>query len=242
MLTQPLCYGVGVQRPARVEQAGQRRLHPHLALLCRQLQDPQVLLGRPLRPPLQEQVVGHAEAAGGEQVGPVAVVGERPRLAEEPVDDVAVRDAVLAPSPQPGQILHPLLGVEDLDPLGVQAGLDPLTDQPAGHRVDVALHPDGTARLHPHLQPLARLQTMPRQRPQQGTFLGQAGGSAGVLLAEQLPQERRVAVAAGEVPAAPQHQGLVHRLLEAMVPLLHVAVLVALARLNGLSLQTVVPQ
>jgi len=242
LLTQPLCHRSGGQRLARVEQAGQRRLHPHLALLCRQVQDAQVLLRRPLRLPLQKQVVGHAEAAGGEQVRPVTVVSEGPRLAEEPVDDVPVRDAVLAPSPQPGQLFHPLLGVEDLDPLGVQPGLDPLADQPAGHRVDVPLHPDSAARLHPHLQPLARLQTMPRQRPQQGTFLGQASGSASVLLAEQLPQEHRVAVAAGEVPAAPQHQGLVYRLLEAMVPLLHVAVLVALARLNGLPLQTVVPQ
>jgi hypothetical protein len=83
---------------------------------------------------------------------------------------------------------------------------------------------------------------MPRQRSQQGAFLGQAGGSASVLRAEQLPQELRVAVAAGEVSVAPQHQGLIHRLLEAMVPLLHVAVLVPLARLNGLPLQTVVPQ
>jgi len=83
---------------------------------------------------------------------------------------------------------------------------------------------------------------MPRQRSQQGTFLGQADGSARILLPEHLPQERRVAVATEEVPAAPQHQRLVYRRLEAMVPLLDVAILVALARLHGLGRQLVVLQ
>ena len=206
------------------------------------MQDPQVLLGRPPRLPLQEQVVGHAEAAAGEQVRLVAVVGEGTRLADQPVDDVAVLDPVPATPPQPGQLLQPLLAVPDLDPLGVQPGLDALADQPAGHRVDVALDPHGAARVHPHLQPLARLQAVPRQRPQQGPLLGQAGRPAGVLPGEHLPQERRVVVPAGEVPAAPQHQRLVHGGLEAVVALLHVAVLAALARPDRLPLQPVVPE
>jgi hypothetical protein len=99
VLTQPLFHCIDVQRLTRVEQAGQCRLHRCLALACRQVQNPQVLLGRPLRLPLQEQVVGHAEAAGGEQVRSVTVVGEGTRLADQPVDDVPVLDAVLAPSP-----------------------------------------------------------------------------------------------------------------------------------------------
>jgi hypothetical protein len=206
------------------------------------VQDAQVFLGRPRRLPLDQEVVGHAEAAGGEQVRPIAVVGEGPRLANQPVDKVPVVDRVLAPPTQPGQVFHPPLGVPDLDPLGEQARLDPLADQPAGHRVDVALHPDGAARLHPHPQPLARLQATVRQGPQQGHLLGQAGLPSTIALGEQLPQEGRVTVAAGEVPAPPQHQGLVQRLLEAVVALLDVAVLVALARLDRLSLKPVVAQ
>ena len=235
-------HGVGPQGPARLEQAGQGPFHPRLAVACRQVQDPQVLLGRPLRLPLGQQVVSHAEAAGGEQVGLVAVVGKGPRLADQPVDDVPVVDAVLAPPPQPRQLLHPLLGVPQLDSLGVQAGLDPLADQPAGDGVDVALHPHGAARLHPQPQPLARLQAAWRQRPQHGPLLGQAGLTAVVELSEQLLQEGGVGVAAREVPAAPQHQGLVQGLLEAVVPLLHVPVLVALAGPNGLAPQAVVAQ
>jgi hypothetical protein len=155
---------------------------------------------------------------------------------------VPVVDAVLAPPPQPGQLLHPPLGVPDLQPLGVQAGLDPLADQATGDRVDVALYPDGAARLHAHPQPLARLQAARRQGPQQGHLLGQAGLPPGVELGEQLLEEGAVTVPAGEVAAAPQHQGLVQGLLEAAVPLLDVAVLVALAGLDGLPLQAVVAQ
>jgi hypothetical protein len=239
-LTQSLFHGVGVQRPARIQQEGQRRLHARFAFACRQVQDPQVLLGRPSRLPLQEQIVGHAESAAGEQVRLIAVVGEGPRLADQPVDDVAVLDPVPATPPQPGQLLHPLLAVPDFDSLGVQSGLDPLADQPAGHRVDVPLHSHDTAALYPYLQPFARLQAMSRQRSQQGPLLSQAGNSARVLLGEQLLQENSVAIAAGEVPAAPQHQSLVHGCLEAVVPLLDIAVLVALARLDRLPLQAVV--
>jgi hypothetical protein len=122
------------------------------------MQDSQVLLGRAGRLLLHEQVVGHAEAAGGEHLGVVTVVGESPGLSHQPVDDVPVVDPVLAAAAQPGQFCHPLLGVEDLDPFSVQPGLDPLADEPAGQRVDVALDPDGAACLDPHAQPLTRLQ------------------------------------------------------------------------------------
>jgi hypothetical protein len=190
----------------------------------------------------EEQVVGQAEAAGGEQVGPVAVVGERPRLADQPVDHVPVLHPVLAPAPQPRQRLHQPLGVPHLDPLGVHPRLDPLADQPAGHRVGVALDVDRAARVHPHRPPLARLQTPGRQRPQQGQLLGQPPLPPGVELPEQPPQERLVGRPGGEVPAAPQQQGLVQGSLELPVALLHVAVLVGPGRLDGLALQPVVPQ
>jgi hypothetical protein len=153
---------------------------------------------------------------------------------------VAVVDPVLAPPPPAGQLLHPLAGVPELDPLGVQVGLGPLADQPTGHRVDVALHADGAACLHPHPQPLERLQPAGRQWPKQRDLLGQPGLPPAVELAEQPLEEGGVGVAGREVPAAPEHQGLVEGRLEAVVPLLHVAVLVALAGLDGLGGQPVV--
>jgi hypothetical protein len=57
-----------------------------------------------------------------------------------------------------------------------------------------------------------------------------------------VPQERLVGRAAGEVAAAPQHQGLIESPLELPVALLDVAVLVGLGGLDGLPLQPVVPQ
>lgn len=166
------------------------------------MQDAHVLARGPLRPLFEQGIIGHAEAAAGEQVGPVAVVGERPRLAHQPVDDVAVIDAVLAASTQPGQHFHLLLAVPDLDPLGEKLGLHPLADQAAGHRVDVAFHADDAAPLHARPQPLACLQPTLGQGPQAGQLLGQALMPAAVALAQQLPQECLVGIAAGEVAAA----------------------------------------
>jgi len=206
------------------------------------VQDAQVLLRRPRRLLLVQRVVGQAELAGGEQVGPVAVVGEGPRLADQPIDHVPVLHPVLAPAPQSRQRLGQPLGVPHLDPFGVQPGLDPLADQPAGHGVGVALDVDRTAAVHPHPQPLARLQPPGGQRPQQRQFLGQPPLPVGVELPEQLPQERLVGGSAREVAAAPQHQGLVQGPLELPVALLDVAVLMGLGRLDRLPLQAVVPQ
>jgi hypothetical protein len=133
VLTQPLLHTGGVERAAQIEQGCQRRLHARLTLACRQVQDSQVFLGRPSRLPLKQKIVGHAETAGGEQVGTVTIVGECSRLADQPVDDVPVVDLVLTPAAQPGHLLHALLGVEEFDPFCVQPSLDPLADEPAGH-------------------------------------------------------------------------------------------------------------
>jgi hypothetical protein len=155
---------------------------------------------------------------------------------------VPVRDPVLPLAVQPWHRLHTPLGVPHLDPLRVQPRLHPLADQPAGHRVDVARHPDRAARTHLDPQPPARLQAPRRQRPQQRHLLGQALPTPGVELAKHLPHERPIVVAAGEIPAAPEHQRLVEGPLELVVALLGVAVLVGLARLDRLALEPVVLQ
>jgi hypothetical protein len=206
------------------------------------VQDLHVLLRRPPGLLLAQQVVGQPEAAGGEEVLAVAIVGERPRLAHQPVDHVPVRDAVLAPAAQARQRLDVLLRVPHLQPLGVQAHLDPLADQPAGHGVGVAAHMDRAARVHAHSHALARLQPPRRQRPQQRHLLCQTPLPPPVALREQAPQELLIGGAAAEVPAAAQQQRLLQRPLELAVALLDVAVLVRPRRVDGLALQAVVPQ
>ena len=99
---------------------------------------------------------------------------------------------------------------------------------------------DGAATVHPHLEPLARLQTPLGQGPQPGQFFSQADLPSGIGLLEALPQKRLIGIPAGEVPAAPQHQRLLQGSLELTMALLDVAVLMALACLDGLGLQTVV--
>ncbi len=242
LLTQPLPHGGRIHTAVFFQQFHQRRLDSRLALACRQVQNPQVLLVRPRRLALAQHVVGHAKVAAGKQILTVAIVGERPGLADQPVDDVPIVDAMLAASTQAWQPLHQLLGVPHFDALGVQAGVHPFADQPACHRVDVVLHLDDAARFHAHTQPLARLQSMTRQRPQERHFLGQPDGPTGVLLPAQFAQELQVAVPAREVPTASHHQRLVHRPLELVVALFRITVLVALAGLDGLALQAVVTQ
>ena len=185
MLTQPLSHGGRIHTAVFIQQVHQHRLDSRLAFARRQVQNPQVLLGRTRGLLLAQHVVGHAEVAAGKQILTVAIVGERPGLADQPVDDVPIIDALLATSTQAWQLLHHLLGVPHFDALGVQAGVHPFADQPAGHRVDVVLHFDDAARFHAHPQPLARLQALTRQRPQQRHFFCQPRGptaSTGFLL------------------------------------------------------------
>jgi hypothetical protein len=155
---------------------------------------------------------------------------------------MAILDAVLAPTTQTRQLVHAPLRVPDLDPLGEHTGLDPLADQPAGHRVNVLVHVDRAAAIHAHPHALARLQTPRRQRPQHGQLLGQTRFPARVQLPKQRAQKRFVRRSAGKIPAATQEQRLLERTLEAMMALLDVAILVAVAGVDGLALQAIMLQ
>jgi len=155
---------------------------------------------------------------------------------------VPVVDLLLVPAPQPGQHLDPLLRVPDLQVLDEQPHFDVLADQPARHRVTVAADMDQAARIDLRAQALARLQPPRRQRLQHGALLGQPRPPARVKLCQDLPQELRVRLPAGEVAAAAQQQRLVHGLLEPPVPLLDVTILVGVVGLNLLSRQSVMGQ
>jgi hypothetical protein len=220
----------------------QGRLDPGLTLPRRQVQDAQVFLDGTFGELLDQPVIDQAEATRRKQVVPIAVVGKRPRLAYQPVDDVPVVDAVLAPATQPGTALDEALTVPDLDVVGVQARLHPFADQAARHRVGVADDVDGAPRIHSHFDAFAGVNPLGRQRPQHGQLLSEPYLPALIPLGEQLPQERFVGRPAGKVAAATQHQSLVQRPLELPMTLFHVAILVRFRRVDGLALQTVVPQ
>jgi hypothetical protein len=133
LLTQLLRHSGRIHSATRFQQFHQYRLHARFALACRQVQNPQVLLVGPRRLSLAEHVVDHAELTAGKHLRTIAIVGERPRLADQPVDDVPVLDVMFATATQARQLLPQLLGVPHFDALGIQASLHPLVDQPARH-------------------------------------------------------------------------------------------------------------
>lgn len=153
-----------------------------------------------------------------------------------------VVDPLLTATPQPRHALDQLLGVPNLHVLGKQAGLDRRAAQPTRHRVAVPLHVDQAALVHATTPPLTRFQPPRRQRPQHGQLFREALTPAGVELLLQLVQEAVVLLAARTIPAAAQQQRLVHGLLETPVPLLEVAVLVAMPRLTLLPDKSVLSQ
>ena len=83
---------------------------------------------------------------------------------------------------------------------------------------------------------------MGRQPSEQRQLFRQSRLPVRVELLEQPPQERLVGHSTDEVAAAPQQQRLLQRSLELVVALFGVAVLVGVAGLDGLALQSVVPQ
>lgn len=187
-----------------------------------------------------QHVVGDPERGRREQIVPVPVRRERTRLADQPVDHVPVVDPVLPATTQPRHPVHHLLRVPHLHRLGVQAYLDPLTDQPARHRVRVPLDVDRAARIHPRLDTPGRLESACRQRPQVFHLQGLLHAAVRVELGEQFVEVLLVRFAAGEVPAGAEHQLLIERAFEAMVALFDVAVLVAVPGLDRLPVEAVV--
>jgi hypothetical protein len=204
MFTQFLQHQRRTQPAVPVAQTLQGRRDAALALARRQVQDLQIFLGRTLRLLRPQPVVGQPEAARREQVVAVAVVGEGARLAHQPVDDVPVVDAMLAPAAQPRQAFHLPLGVPHLDVVGMDAGLDPFANQAAGHRVRVAADVDRAAVIHPHRHALAGVEPLRRQRPQHGPLFPEALHPPLIALGEQRAHKPLVVAAAWEVPVAAQ--------------------------------------
>jgi hypothetical protein len=159
-----LGHGVGVGRLALVEQEPQRLVHAAFSLPRGQEEDRQVVLDHAAGPPVLQQVVSHPEPAGGEHRIAVAVLLERPGLAHQPVDDVAVFDAMLAPASQSRQGVQLPGPVPDVEGLGPDVDIDLFADQSAGQRVGIAADVDRAARIDLGLDPPGHLQPVGRQR------------------------------------------------------------------------------
>jgi hypothetical protein len=155
---------------------------------------------------------------------------------------VPIVDVVLVLATQPFHRLHRRAGVADLDLLRADPHLHRLADQPRRHRIGIVLDPDRAPPAHLHPLTLDRFQPLPRQRPQARQLRGQSLLAAGIALGHHRTQELPIRLAAAEVAMATQQQGLLHRFLQAAVPLLAVAVLVPAGGIRRLGLQPVMTQ
>jgi hypothetical protein len=162
-LAEGLGHRIGVGRPAPIEQEPQRLVHAALSFLRRQVEDRQVVLDHAAGPPVLQEVVGHPEPAGREHRIAVAVLLERSRLADQPVDDMAVLDAMLAPAPESRQGVQLPGPVPDVEGLGPDVDVHPFADQAAGQRVGVAAHMDRAPGIDSGLEPSGHLQPARRQ-------------------------------------------------------------------------------
>jgi hypothetical protein len=152
-----------VGRPPGVEQEPQRLVDPALPLTRRQEEDRQVILDRAARPLVVQDVVGDPEPAGREHRVAVTVLLERAGLADQPVDDVAVLDAMLAPAPESRQDVDLAGAVPDLQRLGHDMNIHKLSDETAGQRIGVAADVDRAPRVDPRLDPSGHLQPASRE-------------------------------------------------------------------------------
>jgi hypothetical protein len=232
----------GHERLPRGQQRPQRRFHHRLALLRRQVQDAKVLLVRRRRVLAYQGVISDAKYARRKQFLAITVLGKRSRLAHQPVDNVPVVHLVLVAAAQARQTLDQLLRIPHFQVFCVQPHVYLHTDQPARHHVAVPLHVNQAALVHATLQAATRFQTSRRQRTQRRQFLREPLTPTGVELIPKPVQKTRVFVTISKIPAASQHQRLVHRFLETPVPLLDVAVLMGVARLDLLPDESVMVQ
>jgi len=203
------------------------------------MENRQVVLDHAAGPPVLQEVVGHPEPAGGEHRIAVAILLERARLFDQPVDDVAVLDAMLASASESRQGVQLPGPMPDVESFGPDVNIHLFADQTTRQRVRVAADMDRAPRIDSGLEPSRHLQATNRQRRQHGHFFEKSLLSVGIASGHELFEKRLVVASAGEIAAAPEHQGLVDGLLETMVTLLDVAILVGLSWLDRLTFEAI---
>jgi hypothetical protein len=238
-LAKGLGHGGGGGRAALVEQEPQRLVHTAFSFLRGQVEDRQVVLDHTAGPLVLQQVVGHPEPAGGEHRIAVAILLERPWLADQPVDDVAVLDAMLASTSESRQGVQLSGPVPDLECFSSDVNMHLFADQTAGQRVGVAADMDRAPGIDSGFEPASHLQPASRQRRQHGHFLMKTLLSSGIASGHELLEERLIVATTGEIAATAKHQGLVDGLLETVMTLFDIAILVGLSRLDRLTFETV---
>ncbi len=143
------------QEPFAHQQDAQRVVDGGFAVVGRVVQKLQIIFNAAaFVAAFAEAVVSQAEPRRREQIVAVGVVRERARLADQRVDHVPVVHRVAVAPHQPRQRVDQPVRVPDFNPIGKEPGFHLFADQPAVHRIDVAVNVDQAAGVHParHLQ------------------------------------------------------------------------------------------
>ena len=211
-------HGGGREWLSLSQQTPQRVIHRRFAVAGRMLQYLQVGAAGDIRRVLVPQpVVSHPKAAVGEQILAITVVLKGAWLTHQLVDDVPIVDRVLVASHQPRQGVDQGSRVPDLQAVGMQQGFDFPADQTAVDRIGVAVNVDQAPRVHACRNSQATILPLRRQRPERRQLLGMPISPSRITRGDQLLQKFQVLLAAAEISAATQQQGLVHRGLEVPV-------------------------
>ena len=206
------------------------------------MQYPHVLHVGPLPAPLPERVVGEAEVHGGKQLLAEAVAGEGSRFAHQGADDVAVIDVGFPLAMHPLHPFHLVALVVHFHPVGVQPDLHLLADEAGGHAVAMSRYLDGAPLAHPGLVVDVFRHGSRRQGAQASYLLLQLSLYQAIASLHHLPDKVSVVVGGVKSAAAPQHQGLVGGVLQAVVGVLGDAVFMALARVDAGGAEAIVVQ
>jgi hypothetical protein len=139
---------------------------------------------------------------------------------------MSILDPVLATATQSRQMFHQFLGVPDVHMIGMNAGLDQFTDQPAGHGIGVVANVYDAATMNTHCHTFASIEPLCGQRPQCLPLFQETLYSSLVALGKQLTDELLVVATAREITAATQHQSLIEGAFEPVVTLFHITILI----------------
>jgi hypothetical protein len=229
------------QRLTVLQHFRQRRLDACFSFQRGHMQDPHILPVGTIATLLTQRIIGLPKRRGRIQILAIHVTRERPGLAYQPIDHVAIVDAVLRLTTQALHRLHQRARVPDLDLLAADACLHPLAFEPGRDRVGVLLYLDRRPLAHAHTLTLQAFQAPTWQRPQPRLLRRELHAATPIAPRHQRTHELPVFLPAREITTATQHQLLIQGFLKTPMALFTIAVLVPAVRIGRLGGDTVVP-
>jgi len=222
------------------QEPSQDVIHQVQSFVLGGMQDLQVLLDcSRLTGPREQLVVGHAEPGCRIQMVDVFVVGERARLADQRIDDVAKVDPLFALPEQSRQTFQALVAIPKFKMVLVDQHVHFQADVFAADRIGVSLDTQDAIRFDADTHRRESSQTLVRQRFQGFAFFSEHVVACVVTPRHELPEESQILLRVGKVAIATQSQRLVKPRFQMPMRRLHVAVLMRFADIDAMASDTI---